>query len=453
MRFVERDDGGQLDLLVATYRKGDATVTLHAALHVADPEHYQELQRRFTAFDALLYELVAEADLRPHPEMERDDSDLFSQLQGGFGRGLGLVEQVAHIDYRADNFVHADLTDEQWEEALERAGSSLLGEVFSLGAPPEPDREAESKRRKEDFVAALRRGSASHELRVSFARLMAEAEGQRRHPTVIIEARNERCLEVLAQQLAAGNKKLGIYYGAAHMEHMERRLLRDLGWQHTGEEWVMAWDNRRERFPAVEKGGQQKRYRARKDVDALSAALAAWAKEHAGKTPTWGTLRKLQPDGKLPGRADGVDPWGRGYELRTKSGGSEVRCAGPDGALDTEDDLTGENMRVSKPGFFERLFPHPLAVGDALAAADRTMAEIQATRLCAEAMGFRHSLRRDPTLADLDDAPSLDPWRKPYRLTIDADGSVEVRSDGPDRKQGTVDDIVKRWDATAPAKK
>ncbi|HEU4419859.1 MAG TPA: hypothetical protein VFT55_13085, partial [Planctomycetota bacterium] len=47
VRFVERDDGGQLDLLVATYGKGDATVTLHAALHVADAEHFAALQQRF----------------------------------------------------------------------------------------------------------------------------------------------------------------------------------------------------------------------------------------------------------------------------------------------------------------------------------------------------------------------------------------------------------------------
>ena len=64
-----------------------------------------------------------------------------------------------------------------------------------------------------------------HELRIVFARLLAQPDGVRRDPTVIIESRNERCLEVLQQQLAAGRKKLGIYYGAAHMEHIERRLL------------------------------------------------------------------------------------------------------------------------------------------------------------------------------------------------------------------------------------
>ncbi|HEU4417779.1 MAG TPA: hypothetical protein VFT55_02510, partial [Planctomycetota bacterium] len=356
VRCVERDDGGHLDLLIATYKKGDATLTLHAALHVADPEHYRDLQQRFTAFDALLYELIAEAGLRPHPEMEFDDSDPLSLLQGGMARGLGLVEQFGHVDYRRANFVHADLTDEQWEEALEEAGSSELRELFSVGSPPDPDRDAERRLRKLDVVAAARRGTAVHELRIVFARVLAAPDGDRRHPTVIIEARNERCLEVLLQQLAAGKKKLGIYYGAAHMEHIERRLLKDLGWQRTGEEWVTAWDNRASRFPPVEKGLQQKRYRARQDVDALTDALRKWTKANPKQAPSWDLLRKAQPHGKLPGRADGVDPWGRPYELGVQKRSYEVRCLGSDGASATDDDIVGERVRAEAPNWLERLF-------------------------------------------------------------------------------------------------
>lgn len=338
MRFVERDDGGRLDVLVAAYQKGDASLVLHAAIHVADPEHYAELQRRFAAFDALLYELVADPGLRPHPGMALDDGDWFSRLQGGFGRGLGLVEQVAHVDYRPANFVHADFTAEQWEQALERAGSSLVGQLMAVGAPGEPDRDAEATQRKEDFVGALRRGQGAHELRLAFARLMAQPDGHRRHPSVIIEGRNERCLEVLAGELAAGRTKLGIYYGAAHMEHLERRLVQDLGWTPAGEEWITAWDCRASRFPPAEKGLQQKRFRARTDLEALAAALAGWLAANAGAVPTWAALRTAH-GGRLPGRADGLDPWGRDYVLRATDGGFAVQCLGSDGVLDTPDDV------------------------------------------------------------------------------------------------------------------
>ena len=344
-RYVDRPDGGQLDVLVATYAKGDVELTLFAALHVADPEHYAELQRRFTACDALLYELIADADLRPHPGMATED-DWFNMLQGGMGKGLGLVSQGDHIDYRQDNFVHADMTTAEWEEALERAGSSLLGELMKNGQGVEPDREAEAKQRRIDLVAAFRSGRGVHELRIAGAQLLMEPDGEHREPNVIIEGRNEKCLKVLGEQLAAGKKKLGIYYGAAHMEHMERRLLRDLGWQRTGEQWLMAWDNRAERFPKAEKGLQQKRYRARQDVDALTAALRTWRAANAGVAPTWAALRAVAPGGTLPGRADGKDPWGREYELHPQRRGHVVRCLGPDGKPGTDDDLVGERVAL-----------------------------------------------------------------------------------------------------------
>ncbi len=342
-RFVERDDGGQLDVLVATYTKGDATLTLHAALHVADPEHYTELTKRFEAFDALLYELIADPELRPYPGMATAD-DWFNMLQGGMGRGLGLGHQGDHIDYRKANFVHADMSDAEWEAALARAGSSLLGELVAGGKPVETDREAEKKLRPIDLVAAFRSGRGVPELRVIGARVLSEPDPEHREPTVIIEGRNEKCLQVLQAQLAAGKKKLGIYYGAAHMEHMERRLLKDLGWTRTNEQWLQAWDNRASRFPVVEKGLQQKRYRAHSDIELLTASLRAWLNAHADEEPTWPRLRAYRSDAKLPGRNDGKDPWGHDYVLRSTRSGFEVRGLGSDGVIDTEDDLAGESV-------------------------------------------------------------------------------------------------------------
>jgi hypothetical protein len=450
LRYVERDDGGQLDLLVATYRKGDATVTLHAALHVADAEHYAELQRRFEAFDALLYELVGDTDLRPHPGMELQEDDFLSMVMSGMGRGFQLVQQFDHLDYRRDNFVHADMTEEELDEALARAGKSLFGDLVGSG-PGEPDREAEAKQRRLDLVAAFRSGRGAHEMRVLGARLMASPEGNQ--PTVIIEGRNERCLAVLERQLAAGKKKIGIYYGAGHMEHMERRLVRDLGWKPVGEEWLMAWDCRASRFPVVEKGLQQKRYRARRDIEALTEAVKIWTKAHPGEVPTWPALRKSQPDGKLPGRADGVDPWGRPYELCAKDGAYQVCCTGSDGIVGTDDDLMGESLRSA--GFLERFIDHArhqkeLAEEEArvVQATKRKLqdelVQLQTAALLNAAVLYQSKHQRVPEISDLGKSLSSDdPWGHAFRITAAASGAIEVRSDGPDGKQGTADDIVR----------
>lgn len=337
-RVVEAENDSRLECLFATYQRGDATLTLFGCIHVADQAYYDDLQQRFAACDALLFEMIGPAGLRPYPGMELGaDGHWISTLQVGMANGLQLADQFECLDYRPEQFVHADMTDDEWYEALERAGSSELGEMFSVG-DVEIDREAEAKQRPIDLVGAFRRGGGIAELRLIVARLMCEPDGTHDEPTVVIHARNERCLEVLKQQVAAGRTRLGIFYGAAHMEHLEQRLLDDLGWRRTGEQWVEAWDCRPSSFPKVERGLKQKRWRAGRDLQKLYEAADLWRREN-GRTPTLDELRASCDDGKLPGRADGVDPWGRAYVLRATDSGFEVRCLGSDGEADTEDDL------------------------------------------------------------------------------------------------------------------
>jgi hypothetical protein len=258
----------------------------------------------------------------------------------------------------------------------------------------------------------------------------------------------------------------------------------------------MAWDNRSSRFAPAEKGLRQKLYRARQDVDALTEALRAWVKDNRGKTPSLDALRKAQPGGKLPGRADGVDPWGRAYELRVDKGKCAVRCLGSDGAADTDDDVTGDSVRTSKPGWFERLFggsdgddgtasaerdgvrksvaDHERVRRDydaaVLRAKDRqgnsaftktigggidrvlelqanALAEAQVRIVALAAMEWQlrnRALRDVPQLSQLGDAARLrsDPWGNALRISASASGDIEVRSDGPDGKPDTADDVV-----------
>jgi len=59
--------------------------------------------------------------------------------------------------------------------------------------------------------------------------------------SVLVTERNKACLKVLKDQIAAGKKNMGIFYGAAHMKDMEKRL-EDLGFKRTKMEYMIAWD-------------------------------------------------------------------------------------------------------------------------------------------------------------------------------------------------------------------
>jgi hypothetical protein len=59
--------------------------------------------------------------------------------------------------------------------------------------------------------------------------------------TVLVGERNRVALEVMDKQIAAGKKRLAIFYGAAHLADMEARLLKK-GFKRTQTEWLKAWN-------------------------------------------------------------------------------------------------------------------------------------------------------------------------------------------------------------------
>ena len=48
-------------------------------------------------------------------------------------------------------------------------------------------------------------------------------------------------MKVLKEQLEAGKKNIGIFYGAAHLRDMEERL-KAMKFEREGSEWRVAWD-------------------------------------------------------------------------------------------------------------------------------------------------------------------------------------------------------------------
>ncbi len=260
-RFVPvGDDEGRFEVAVTTYRgPDDARVSLIAAVHIADAAHYRELQELFESYDVLLYELVADPGDRPQPgrDRERTSQSLLGMFQVMLKTGLDLEFQLHAIDYTPDNFVHADLTPAAFRQKMEERGESFLTIFFRLmsremarqKALREGGEEGETARAPSafDLVSAFQRREGRHTLRLMFAQQLESIEALAAgagpgEETVLLEGRNERAVEVLREQLELGRKKLGIYYGAAHMTGIEKSLVDDLGFEKVEQRWLCAWD-------------------------------------------------------------------------------------------------------------------------------------------------------------------------------------------------------------------
>ena len=346
-RFVEVGDGGRFDTAVTTYERDGVEVVLYAAVHIADRACYEKLNGRFRSCDVLLYELVGPADARPVKGRKSEGFNPLGVMQQALKNGLQLSFQLDEIDYMPKNFVHADMTPQEFQSSMAERGESLLSIMYSMmtdGAKMQRDSPEASKGAEEvDLVAAFRSGDGRHRMRVSFARQLEAMEMMAAggDGSTLLEGRNEKCLKVLRRELDNGHRRLGIYYGAAHLPHMERRLVEDMGFRKIRHEWLEAWDCTKRADGDVAIDDVASRRASKLQLLRLAKAGKAWRSAHGKDAAPPKDLRQLSALTAAGKDLVFVDPWGTAYRVERRPGKSlwQARSAGPDKKWGTKDDL------------------------------------------------------------------------------------------------------------------
>jgi len=243
--FIRVDEDAQAARLqtgITHYEKAGTKVDLIGAIHIADAAYYKALGDKFTAYDAVLYEMVGDDDAATKaapaakPGAKKPDLSGLHQVYSLAAKFLGLTGQMESIDYTRKNFIHADVTLEQFQALQKEKGESILkmAEKASEGKK-EPD--------TAKLMQAMLSGN-SNGMKLEIIHSLGGADDQIAAfagESVIIGDRNAKCMEVLDGQLAKGEKHLAIFYGAAHFPDMEKRLLAK-GFKKSSHEWVTAWD-------------------------------------------------------------------------------------------------------------------------------------------------------------------------------------------------------------------
>ena len=273
VRYIGDDKRGKLQTVIVTMKKGGVQVELIGAVHVADTRYYQALTELFTGYEELLFELVdgqkMKHDLEAKPAKKSappaqgtfpddDEADtaapkdrnpafkIISLLMHGFGNYFHLQYQTDGIDYHTKNFVHADVSMDEFVRLQADKGESfvdLIRKAIEAQLEVGSDRNAEPK--GSQLLLALLGDSSG--LKVAMARQLAAADElvavmeKEDGGSVIITERNRKALSVLDREVAAGRRNLGIFYGAAHLSEMESEMEKK-GYHRTGERWMNAWD-------------------------------------------------------------------------------------------------------------------------------------------------------------------------------------------------------------------
>jgi hypothetical protein len=252
---VRKNDSGKpqaLETSITRYETVNAAgetvvVDLIGVVHIGEKEYYQELNKHFEKYDALLYELVAPEGTRIPKGGRGEGGGLnpLAAMQMGMKSMLELEFQLEHIDYSRDNFIHADMSPEEFVESMNKNDESF-GKMFLKAIGQGMKGEARTEVSSGDLLSAMFSKNPAMRLRRTMAQQMRDMEGgmaifEGREGSTIIDHRNAKALEVMKREMANGKKRLALFYGAGHLPDMERRLMSDFQMKRGGQFWLTAW--------------------------------------------------------------------------------------------------------------------------------------------------------------------------------------------------------------------
>jgi len=254
-------------------------IWLIGVAHLGTPEYYGGLQKRLDAQTSVLFEGVGGDRLTVGAKLDND-----AGIQSQLAKALGLVFQLDAIDYRRPNFHNSDMTPERLNDAIARRSApkpeeKKNGKPSNGNEPAAPDA-AENKgdlpkvdnetykmlmdalhgegEIGETMGAMTALIGSTPEMRETTKLMLVEALGQAGELLDIAKSMSpelkdlfevlitERNAEVVAQ-LENQLKKLGreqsvaIFYGAAHMDEIAKRLTDQLNYKPGTQLWDTAF--------------------------------------------------------------------------------------------------------------------------------------------------------------------------------------------------------------------
>ena len=250
LRFHKTPQADELQVAIGQFKhpKTGVRVDLVGAIHIGDRTYYQKLNKLFGQYDAVLFELVADPKRARNPRGPGNNPVNF--MQRTMQNFLELDFQLDAIKYDRPHFIHADMDPKMFAKRQEARGESMLNLMLKImqqemarGRAAKP---VDDITPVELLIALLSKNRAMEMKRLLAANMSAVENTlstlEAGNGTVILTERNQVALKVLKKTLGdSKTKKIAIFYGAAHMPDMARRLNKDLGFKESGHQWLSAW--------------------------------------------------------------------------------------------------------------------------------------------------------------------------------------------------------------------
>jgi len=231
--------------------KDAVTVDLIGAVHIADAEYYEKLNKLFMEYDVVLFELVAEEGTRPDPKetaKSNESPGLIGGVQNGFADLLKLEHQLHHIDYTMKNMLHADMEPDVFMKRM--VGEGEMAKIFTRAMMQSLNQsDSQSDKTAGRIIGSL---FATRDKTLGLKRVFAAEmcrqiqdelwifEGD--DGSTLIRERNDCALKKLREVINRGEKKIAIFYGAAHLDDFCDQMEKKFDLKPIKVTWVKAWD-------------------------------------------------------------------------------------------------------------------------------------------------------------------------------------------------------------------
>jgi hypothetical protein len=255
-------------------RERGPAIWLAGVMHVGEPDYYHALQTFLDTQTVVLYEGVR-PEAHPHhvhdstaaptpahpPAGPQTGATGGYSMQSTLAHSIGLVFQLDAIDYDRANFLNSDLSIDQIQRIMAggqpRAapgqeggstasfdtllqimdGSSFLGSLLRIGL---------------QFIAASPKMQAM--ARLTFIEAIGRLKGDlsdvqglppewKQLIQVLIQARDQNLVADLKDELKKipHSGSIAVFYGAGHMDDLEKRITGELHYRPSQEKWMAAF--------------------------------------------------------------------------------------------------------------------------------------------------------------------------------------------------------------------
>lgn len=227
------------------------SVDLIGAIHLGEATYYERLNAEFKEYETVVFELVADEgfdvqDLADAKEAKKaapaSPLDAIPLLQESMADALGFVNQTDGIDYSAPNLKRGDANVDDFIARFATGGDVPN---FFAGSAFDSLFSSDSGRVEGWTLACLLAKDKRLALRRFFADELARTELASKpdeRETALIHYRNEIAIDVAKKELEAGKTKIAVFYGAAHLDDLARRVEKTLQNSRRSEpRWLAAW--------------------------------------------------------------------------------------------------------------------------------------------------------------------------------------------------------------------